>query len=338
MDLHRIERPGPIGRYARPRAMDFRLTPGSFYRALIIVLAVWILHGFLPASTGSVRDGGRELAAVHDGSRPACRAHVRRSASSLIFTCADDRVRAGADDVCLRGAARRNARDVAADRGRRQRGIARSRMAAGRAGWSAPGWPGAGRSELAHPGTLMLWAQRTDPARAAGLGAITRTVHAPPRDHRRLHDPAAVLSLSGKAKSLADGVRASAAPASRRGGRTLRRPGHAGRARLGEQHAGGRAVRRTRHRGSPSRWSACRKPRCGRDHRFARARPVPRLRGRHRTGACAGDEGHGCRRADLLRAGLCHPAVRRQGRAARGRARWGPPAFRVGAYGLSRRL
>ena len=77
--------PSPADAHA-PWALDFRLTPGSFYRALIIVLAVWVLHSFLEAMLAACVTA---VASWPLYTRFATRMPVRlrRTATPLIFTC-----------------------------------------------------------------------------------------------------------------------------------------------------------------------------------------------------------------------------------------------------------
>jgi predicted PurR-regulated permease PerM len=142
-------------------ALDFRLTPGSFTRALIIVLAVWILHGFVQAMLAACVTA---VASWPLYTRFAARMPVRlrRTATPLLFTCLMV-VFVLAPLVFAFGALLGEAHTLileiaAAD----QRGIA------------LPHWL---ESELAHPGTLMRWVQRTDPALLLGwaqsLGQFT---------------------------------------------------------------------------------------------------------------------------------------------------------------------
>jgi predicted PurR-regulated permease PerM len=65
---------------------EFGLTPASFYRALIIVLALWVLHGFLEAMLAA---GVTAIASWSLYVRFADRmpARMRRGATPLIFTC-----------------------------------------------------------------------------------------------------------------------------------------------------------------------------------------------------------------------------------------------------------
>jgi predicted PurR-regulated permease PerM len=171
-----IDRYGPSPADARaPLALDFRLTPGSFTRALIIVLAVWILHSFLEAMLAACVTA---VASWPLYTRFANRmpARLRRSATPLIFTGLMI-VFVLAPLVAAFGALLDEAHTLileiaAAD----QRGIALPPWLENVplvGPWVMARW----QSELAHPGTLMLWAQRTDPALLLGwaqsLGQFT---------------------------------------------------------------------------------------------------------------------------------------------------------------------
>jgi predicted PurR-regulated permease PerM len=171
-----IDRHGPSPADTRARGVsDFRFAPGSFYRALIIVLAVWILHSFLEAMLAACVTA---VASWPLYTRFANRMPVRlrRSATPLIFTCLM-LVFVLAPMVFAFGALLGQAHTLileiaAAD----QHGIALPRWLENVplvGPWAMARW----QSELAHPGTLMLWAQRTDPALLLGwaqsLGQFT---------------------------------------------------------------------------------------------------------------------------------------------------------------------
>jgi predicted PurR-regulated permease PerM len=163
--------PGP----ADSRMPDFRLAPGSFSRALIIVLAAWVLHGFVEAVLAACVTA---VASWPLYTRFANRLPVRRrrSAAPLAFTCLMI-VFVLAPMVfafsALLGEAHTLLQEIAdAD----QRGIALPRWLESVplvGPWAMGRW----QSELAHPGTLMLWVQQTDPARLLGwaqsLGQFT---------------------------------------------------------------------------------------------------------------------------------------------------------------------
>jgi predicted PurR-regulated permease PerM len=152
-----------------------RLTPDSFARALIFVLAVWTLHSFLQSMLAACVTA---IASWPLYMRFASRmpARLRRSATPLIFTCLMV-VFVLAPMVFALGALIGQAHTLileiaAAD----QRGIAlphwlESVPLVGP--WAMARW----QSELAHPGTLFSWAQRSDPAVLLGwaqsLGQFT---------------------------------------------------------------------------------------------------------------------------------------------------------------------
>ncbi len=154
---------------------DFRITPGSLTRALIIVLAAWVLQSFLQAILAACVTA---VASWPLYTRFANRmpAHLGRSAVPLIFTCLMI-VFVLAPMVFAFGAMFGEAHTLileisAAD----QRGIALPPWLENVplfGPWVMARW----QSELAHPGTLMLWAQRTDPALLLGwaqsLGQFT---------------------------------------------------------------------------------------------------------------------------------------------------------------------
>jgi len=170
-----IDRYGPSPADARaPWALDW-LTFGSVTRALLILLAAWVLQSFLQAILAACVTA---VASWPLYTRFANRmpAHLRRSATPLIFTCLMF-VFVLAPMVFAFGALLCEAHSLilqigAAD----QRGIAlphwlESVPLVG--SWALARW----QSELAHPGTLLLWAQRTDPAILLGwaqsLGQFT---------------------------------------------------------------------------------------------------------------------------------------------------------------------
>jgi predicted PurR-regulated permease PerM len=176
MDRPRIDRHGPSPTDASaPWASDFRLTPGWFYRALVIVLAFWVLHSFLEAMLAACVTA---VASWPLYTRFANRmpGRLRRGATPLIFTCLMI-VFVLAPMVFAFGALLSEAHTLilqiaAAD----ERGIGLSQWLERVplvGGWIAARW----QSELAHPGALMLWAQRTDPALLLGwvrsLGRFT---------------------------------------------------------------------------------------------------------------------------------------------------------------------
>ena len=171
-----IDRNGPCPADARaPWALDFSLTPGSFCRALIIVLAVWILHSFIESILAACVTA---VASWPLYTRFSTRMPVRlrRTGAPLIFTClmfvfvlAPMVFAIGA----LLGEAHTMILDLAAAD---QRGIALPPWLEDVplvGPWAMARW----QSELAHPGTLMLWVQKADPARLLGwaqsLGQFT---------------------------------------------------------------------------------------------------------------------------------------------------------------------
>jgi predicted PurR-regulated permease PerM len=176
MERPTTDRFGPSPTDARPaRALDVRLTPGSFVRALIIVLAAWVLHGFFEAVLAAcvTAVASWPLYTRFSNRLPVRR---RRSAAPLAFT--------GLMIVfvlaplvfafsALLGEAHALLLEIAAAD---QRGIALPRWLGDMplvGPWLLARW----QSELAHPGTLLLWAQRTDPALlldwAQSLGQFT---------------------------------------------------------------------------------------------------------------------------------------------------------------------
>jgi len=167
MDLRLIEQQGQHRAETRaPWAMAITLTPGWFYRALIVMLSLWILHSFFQALLAAC------VAAVASWplyTRFANRMPVRlrRTATPLIFTCLMI-VFVLAPMVLAFGALIGETHTLileiaAAD----QRGIALPLWLENAplvGPWVTAHW----QSELAHPGTLLLWAQRTDPAVMVG--------------------------------------------------------------------------------------------------------------------------------------------------------------------------
>src|SRR5512135_944720 len=144
--------------FVLPRAMHFRLPPGWFYAALIIVLSVWILHSFLQALLAACVAAIASWPlytrfAAHLPSR------VGRSTKSLIFTLAMT-VFVMTPLMFAFGALLTETRALlleiaAAD----ETGIAvpQGLENAPLIGpWTAARW----HSELAHPGALLRWTQR----------------------------------------------------------------------------------------------------------------------------------------------------------------------------------
>ena len=310
--------------------MNIKLTPVWFYRALIIILSVWILHSFLPALLAAC------VTAV--ASWPLYRrfaaclpSRIGRSAISLIFTSvmvvfvlaplmfAFAALLTESHSLLL---------DIAAAD---QRGIALPRWLE-----SAPlvGPPMAARwqSELAHPGTLMLWLQRTDPALLLGwaqsLGQFTAR-------HAFIVAFTILLLffLYQEGEALAAGCR-----------RVLRQ-------RLGEGverylDVGTRAVRASVNSmlvvglfdglATAVAYSIVGVPKAAVWAGITGSLALVPFLGYVAVIALTlqlAMTGAASVALDLLRAGLCDSAVRRQARATLGRARWRPPAFRVDSMG-----
>lgn len=166
--------PSPADRPAY-RASDLRLTPGGLCRALIVVLGIWVLQSFLQAMLAAcvTAIASWPLYARFADRMPS---RLRRSATPLVFTClmvvfvlAPLAFASGA----LLGEVHALLLEIAAAD---QRGIALPRWLE-----SVPlvgPWALARlQSELAHPGTLLSLAQRTDPTLLLGwarsLGQFT---------------------------------------------------------------------------------------------------------------------------------------------------------------------
>jgi predicted PurR-regulated permease PerM len=166
--------PGPADDRA-PLAPGFRLKPEAFARALVFVLAVWVLHRFVEAMLAACITA---VASWPMYMRFAKRMpqRLRGSAAPLAFTglmiafvLAPTVFAVGA----LLGEAHALLQEIAAAD---QRGITLPRWLQRLplvGPWLIARWQG----ELAHPGTLMLWAQQTDPAHLLGwaqsLGQFT---------------------------------------------------------------------------------------------------------------------------------------------------------------------
>ena len=155
--------------------MDIKLTPGWLYRAAIVIFSVWILHSFLPALLAACVTAIASWP-LYRRFAARLRSRIGHSAISLIFTCvmvvfvlaplmfAFAALLTEAHSLLL---------DIAAAD---QRGIALPRWLENAplvGPWVVARW----QSELAHPGTLMLWLQRTDPTLLMGwaqsLGQFT---------------------------------------------------------------------------------------------------------------------------------------------------------------------
>jgi predicted PurR-regulated permease PerM len=168
----------PSGTQADSRAdstMNIKLTPGRIHGAVIVVVAVWIMHGFLQGlltacviATASWPLYARFAARVEP--------RIGRSATSIVFTVLMT-VFVLAPMVFAFWALLTEANALllevaAADR----RGIAVPQWLANvplLGDWAAERW----QSELAHPGALRAWTQRTDPSALLGfaqsLGGFT---------------------------------------------------------------------------------------------------------------------------------------------------------------------
>jgi len=171
-----IDRYGPSPADGRaPRASAFRLTPGSLIRALLIGLAAWILHSFVEAMLAAcvTAVASWPLYTRFANHMPM---RLRRSATPLLFTCLMILfvlVPLTFAFVALLGEAHTLLLEIAAAD---QRGIALPHWLDDVplvGPWLMARW----QSELAHPGTLMLWARQTDPAQLLGwaqsLGQFT---------------------------------------------------------------------------------------------------------------------------------------------------------------------
>ena len=140
--------------------MNVKLTAGWFYGALIIALSVWILHSFLiallVACVTAVASWPlyRRLAARLPG-------HMPRSVAPLIFTCAVTAFVLAPLTfavVAMLTEAHALLVDIAAAD---SRGIAVPHWLE-EVPLVGPWLAGRWQSELAHPGALFVWAQRTD--------------------------------------------------------------------------------------------------------------------------------------------------------------------------------
>ena len=155
--------------------MDIKLTPAWFYRALIIILSVWILHSFLAALLAACVTA---VASWPLYRRFAARlpSRIGRSATALIFTCLMV-VFVLAPLVFAFAALLTEAHSLLLDiAAADQRGIGLPRWLENApviGPWVVARW----QSELAQPGMLMLRLQRTDPALLLGwaqsLGRFT---------------------------------------------------------------------------------------------------------------------------------------------------------------------
>jgi predicted PurR-regulated permease PerM len=176
MDRPEIDRYRPTPADARaPLALEFRLGPGSIARVLIAALAAWTVHGFVEAVLAAcvTATASWPLYTRFANRMPE---RMRRSGTPLAFTSlmivfvlAPIVFAFGA----LLGEAHALLQEIAAAD---QRGIALPRWLESVpliGPWVVARW----QSELAHPGSLMLWAQRSDPALLLGwaqsLGQFT---------------------------------------------------------------------------------------------------------------------------------------------------------------------
>ena len=294
--------------------MNFKITGGRFYGALIVALSAWILQSFLlPLLVACV---------TAIASWPLYRRFVARlpqrmppSATSLIFTSvmtvfvlaplmfAVGALLAEAHALLLEIAAADN------------KGIAVPHWVENVplvGAWVAARW----QSELAHPGALSVWTQRTD---LTALLSWTQSLGQFMARHAFIIGFTILILffLYQEGEITGGGVQASASSRHWRAGRRLCRPRHARAACIREQYADRRAVRWMRNR---ARIRDCRRHArraVGRDHRLARPGPVPRLRGGHRVGVAARHDGRRDAGDRLIRAGLCGPVLWRQDRATR---------------------
>ena len=188
-----------------------------------------------------MRGGDRQLAAL-PVVRGASAAGVGRAAPPCVYG-RHHRVRAGAVDVRARRAAHGEPTHCSST-SRRPTGRHRGSSWLQDVPAAGPWLVATGRAGL-RARRAFDWAQRDDPAaladRAHSLGHF---LAAAPVDHP-VHDPGSVLPVPG-GRIAGAGVQAGASRPHRRARRRLCRRGHAGLARLGEQHAGRRAVRRVR--------------------------------------------------------------------------------------------
>ena len=271
--------------------MNIKLAPGWLYRAAIVALAVWVLHSFVEALLAAC------VAAIASwplykrfASRLAPR--VGRSTTSLLFTLLMI-VFVLAPLIFAFGALLTETQAMLVD-------IA----AADKAGFAVPGWlpdvPLAGswlasrwQHELAHPGAVTMWTQRTDPA---ALLAWAQSLGQFMARHAFITGFAVLLLffLYQEGEALAAQFR-----------RVLR---HA----VGERaecyvDLGAKAVRASVNSmlivglfdGLASAAALCnlRRPPCramGRDHGRPRDRPLSRLRGRDCVDVAIGHEGRDC--------------------------------------------
>ncbi len=197
MDLHLVERHGQHRAATRaPWAMNIKLTPAWFYRALIVILSVWILHSFLAALLAACVTAVASWPLYTTVRRPSAVAHRRqRDVSDLHVR--DGCVRASTVDICLRGPTHRSSLAAPRHRGcRPARNCPSSLVGECAAGRPVGGGTLARRARA--PGDAHSVAAADRPDSATGLGAITGTVHGSPCVHHCIHHPAVVLSVSGR--------------------------------------------------------------------------------------------------------------------------------------------
>jgi len=155
-------------------ALNLGPASGSLARWLVIVLSAWILHSFLQAILAA------SITAIaswplYTRFASAMPAHMRRNATPLTFTFLAI-VFVLAPVVFAFGALLDEARTLILDVAANERGAGLQRWLEDLpliGPWAIARWQG----ELASQGTLMLWVQRTDPARLLGwtqsLGQFT---------------------------------------------------------------------------------------------------------------------------------------------------------------------
>ena len=194
MNPHEIRHRQPA--HAAAWTMNMKLGPGWIYGALIIVLAGWILHSFLQALLAACVTAIVSWPLYMRFAALLPR-RIGRSTRSLIFTCAMSMFvlvpLMFAFGALLTEAQALLVEIAAADKN----GIAIPRLAAER----APDRTLGGHA-LAERARSPRSSPRLDAANRCGctpwLGTVARTVHGPTRVHHRIHDPHAVLPLSGR--------------------------------------------------------------------------------------------------------------------------------------------
>ena len=197
--------------------MNIKLAPGWLYRAAIVALAVWVLHSFVEALLAAC------VAAI--ASWPLYKRFAARLAPRVgsehdvaAVHAADDRVRAGAADFRVRRAADRDAGDARRHRGGGQGGNQPFPAGFRTCRWSDLGSRARWQHELAHPGALTMWTQRTDPAALLAWAQSLGQFMARHAFIIGLHHPVAVLSVPGRRsagrtiQARACGMRLASAP------------------------------------------------------------------------------------------------------------------------------